>query len=258
MGIIFTLIKYNFKVFISQKVDFMLNILSVILNQFITLMFFYIIVTKLPNLKGWSLNSLILVYGLYLFNKGGADLFSAGAYNLETLIQEGTLDSFITKPIPVLLQVFVSQFDFFQLVNIFVGIVLLGFLFYKDVISLNIFSIVCIAFFQIDSVILVFFLKVLTMSIAFWTQTGYPVTSSVDNLSEFAKYPLSIYKRFVSFVLTFIFPYAFLSFFPALILLSISNIYMCVLITIVVTLIIIIISLLIWTKGLKRYESSGH
>ncbi|WP_282805571.1 ABC transporter permease [Lactobacillus isalae] len=254
----FYLTKYNFKIFITHKIDFFLNVLNIFINQIVTLTFIYITIKNLPSLNGWKINELVLIYGLYLINKGSADFFSAGIYNLEEYIQEGFLDSLMIRPCPILLQIFSTQFDFFQLINIFLGWGLISYYFLLDIKKFNIYAVLIILLYQFISVLCIFFLKVMTMSIAFWTQTGYPVTSSIDNLSAFAKYPLDIYNTFISSFLTFIFPYAFISFYPAILILNKSNNKKILLLTMMITVSVIIISSIVWKVGLKRYESSGH
>lgn len=254
----FYLIKYNFKIFITHKIDFFLNILNIIINQVVTLIFIYVTIKNLPSLNGWKINELVLIYGLYLVNKGAADFFSAGIYNLEEYIQEGFLDSLIIRPYPILLQIFSTQFDFFQLINIFLGWGLIGYYFLLDIKKVSFYAMMIIFLYQLISILCIFFLKVITMSIAFWTQTGYPMTRSIDNLSEFAKYPMDIYNVFISTFLTFIFPYAFISFYPAILILNKSKNKNILLLTLGITISVISIALIIWKAGLKRYESSGH
>ncbi|MBC6356704.1 hypothetical protein ERK19_04980 [Lactobacillus helsingborgensis] len=254
----FTIIKYNFKVFVTHRLDFFLSLISIFLNQGLSLIFLYIIITKIPNLKGWDFKQLILIYGLFLLNKGTADFFSSGAYNIESYVRNGTLDNFIIHPLPVLLQIFSSQFDFFQFINILTGLAFLGYSVALKTIEFNFFNLAIIIFFQVVSVITIFYLRVLTMCVTFWTQTGYPISVTVDNLSNFSKYPLSIYNKILLNMLIYLLPYGFLSYFPALILLKLGGRIKIIGISFLIIVCVCSVSLFTWRRGLARYESSGH
>lgn len=253
-----TYIKYNWKIFTNHKIDFRLNLISIIFNQIVSFLFLYVIISKLPNLMGWKTNSIILIYGLFELNKGSADFFSAGIKNLEDYIQTGKLDTMLTRPVSLTTQIITSKFDFFQLVNIFTGICCIAIYFINNNFNFKLINIGIIFFYQILAIIEICSLKFSVTSIAFWTQTSTPILASIDNLSTFAQYPLDIYGNTLRNILTFIFPYAFLSFFPATSILNISNIGKNIIFSILLLIVTLVITRIVWVKGLKGYESSGH
>ena len=58
-------------------------------------------------------------------------------------------------------------------------------------------------------------IKLITSSIAFWTKRSGHITHMFYMVNDFAKYPTTIYNRVLSFIITFIIPFAFTAFFPA-------------------------------------------
>lgn len=248
---------YNIKILFRHKTNFILELANIIFNQLISLTFLYIIASTLPKLEGWSINELILVYGYLMLNKGVADLASSGLYDIEMLIRNGKLDTLLIRPMPVLKQILLSRIDFVHVVNISLGVGLVIYSF-TVISAIHIFTILIISLlFLILSIIVIFSLRLISMSIAFWTQTSFPIAMSIENVSDFAKYPISIYNYPIEFILTFILPFAFLSYFPVSIILGKLH-FAFVFKFIAIVPVICMISLFVWSKGLKRYESSGH
>ena len=78
-----------------------------------------------------------------------------------------------------------------------------------------------------------------------------------DMVNDFVKYPIDIYNNIVRSVLTYIIPFAFTAYFPALYFLTGENPLFNIGMTIVVALIVMTIGVLIWNRGIKAYESAG-
>ena len=78
-----------------------------------------------------------------------------------------------------------------------------------------------------------------------------------DMVNDFVKYLIDIYNNVVRSVLTYIIPFAFTAYFPALYFLTGENPLFNIGMTIVVALIVMTIGVLIWNRGIKAYESAG-
>lgn len=249
---------FNLKIFVSHRFDFTMDVVNLALNQCVSLLFLFIISNNLPSLVGWSMEELLLMYGFFLFNKGIADLVTSGLYNIEKVVQKGTLDSYLIKPMPILQQIISSKIDFLQIINLSIGVVLVLYTSKNINILFTLQKLIVLFIYMMASIVVTFSLRLATMSIVFWTQTSFPVAISVDNLCEFAKYPLNIYDNFLERILTVIFPYAFFAYFPTLVLLGKGEFVSQFIWVLLVVPTILMVALLIWRNGLKRYESSGH
>ena len=91
---------------------------------------------------------------------------------------------------------------------------------------------------------------------AFWTVNSHILMESVSSISEFALYPIMIYPKFIGFLLTWILPYAFVSFYPANYFLH-KGLAIYSLFSPLVAVILWIIALKVWKFGLKNYTSTG-
>src|ERR1035437_310685 len=89
----------------------------------------------------------------------------------------------------------------------------------KSIIALHLhFGILDVALlflFVISGSVIMASLNLIAATSAFWTINSHIVIESVSSLSDFALYPIMIYPKFIGFLLTWIIPYAFASFYPA-------------------------------------------
>ena len=76
---------------------------------------------------------------------------------------------------------------------------------------------------------------------------------------NFAKYPLSVYSRAIQFVLAWLVPQAFVSYYPAAVLLGkpLAHPWLGYLAPLAGP-VAAACALVVWRRGLRRYQSSGH
>ncbi|MCD8574842.1 MAG: ABC transporter permease, partial [Erysipelotrichaceae bacterium] len=101
-------------------------------------------------------------------------------------------------------------------------------------------------------------LKLLTASISFWTMNSMQVMVTVYNISDFAKYPITIFPTLIQTMITYVVPFAFVSFFPASVLLNQASGLSILFQSTLACMITGSCALWVWNKGLRGYESSGH
>lgn len=99
--------------------------------------------------------------------------------------------------------------------------------------------------------------KILTSAISFWTKQSGHITHMFYAVNDFAKYPVTIYNDFIKVIITYIIPFAFTAYYPASFFLRGENGWFCVLGTILISLALFGISLIVWNRGIKAYESAG-
>ena len=101
-------------------------------------------------------------------------------------------------------------------------------------------------------------IKLTVASIAFWVKFAQAHLFMVYQLSDFTKYPIGIYPKGIRFLLTFIVPFTFTAYFPGAYFLGKEGFLEGILMTILISIIASCLSYFVWTRGLKRYESSGN
>jgi ABC-2 type transport system permease protein len=95
--------------------------------------------------------------------------------------------------------------------------------------------------------------------ITFWLKApGNAFGNLVHNIGEYAKYPITIYPKAIQFVVTFLVPYAFVSFFPASLLLDKGLGAKLMWFVPIVSFYSVSLSIKLFRKGLTLYESVGN
>jgi len=180
-------------------------------------------------------------------------------------IKLGRLSNFIVKPIDYLKYIFAHSLG--RLIVAFFVVVfqaLIWIIFFHDKLSINInvttFIILCFMF--VLSYIIKFFIATLIGFIGFWTTEVYGLSNAINifiKILSGAYFPLNAISGAFSSIALF-FPFAYTLFYPIQIFLGrISNFeaMKALGIMIVWAFVLWFLVLLLWEKGLKKYESAG-
>lgn len=245
-----------FKSLRHHKIDTFLNFLNIGANQLISVVFLYVIINSVTSLKGFNRYELVLLYGVFTFNKGVANFFTKSLYEIEDQIRSGAFDGLLVRPVNPIIQILGLNLDLGELVNIVLGSAIIVIVLPLVKVNFVLLDFFVLLFFLIQSVIVFFSIRLICMSISFWTLTSYPIAIAVDNISEFAKYPISIYNTGIKIVLEYIIPFSVISYSPILVLLKKKIIY--AFISFIISMFLLLLSIITWKKGLSHYKSSGH
>ena len=93
---------------------------------------------------------------------------------------------------------------------------------------------------------------------SFWMVDSLPIVFAVFNISDFARYPLTIYNKGIRFVLSWVIPYAFTAFYPASLFIQHSGYQTIAAWSPLVSIAACIIAYLFWRKGLHAFTSTGN
>jgi ABC-2 type transport system permease protein len=183
-------------------------------------------------------------------------MFTSNTWQVGGAIRYGAFDRYLVRPLDPLFHLLADGFSIDGLGNFIIG----GTLVLTTGQALGIFSsLFNIAYLvlAIASGALIFFaLNLITCSSAFWIIDSIPVSGAVFENWLFAQYPLSIYPRAIEFMLTWIIPYGFASFYPASFLLG-RNLGPVVFAGPLVAAVLLVIGYRLWLVGLNRYEGAG-
>lgn len=257
ISLYFEFLKQNVKTMLEYKTDFVIGVFSTLLTQFYGIFFVWVIFENIKVIHGWTFYEITFVYGLLTLAKG-LDMFFFD--NLHALgfeyVKEGKFDIFMIRPISPLFQLIASYTQ-----QDGIGLLILG----AIVVSKSLAELK-IAFGPLDVLLLIIFvisgaailsaINLIFATTGFKTINSHVIMSSVNSFQEFAFYPIAIYPKFIGFILTWIFPYAFASFYPADYFLNKQYGVLSVL-TPLIAIVLWGIAIRVWGWGLKNYESTG-
>src|SRR5512142_1367659 len=206
----------RFKILMEYRVNFIIGASSTIILQIAGLLTIWVVMSQIPSLNGWTLNEVLLVYGLLTLSKS---INHMGADNLWTLginyVRTGEFDRFLVRPIDPLFHLLADRFCHDGIGNFLIGAALVA----ESSAALGIawtpLNLLYLIIAVLSGGAIFIALNLITATSAFFIVDSIPVTQIVFNTHEFAKYPLTIYHQFVGILMTWLIPYGFASFYPA-------------------------------------------
>ena len=251
-------IAQELKKMMEYKGDFIVGITGFLMTQCSNLLFLWLIFANIPSLMGWSLNQIVFIYGFSLIPKAIDHLFFDNLWSIGFfIVRKGDFDKYLTRPVNTLFQVMAEKLQIDAFGELIVGIALVS-------VTIPQLGIEWSAVKILLALVAVFFatfiytgIKTITASVAFWVKRSGNVIYMFYMVSDFAKYPVSIYNDVIKNIITYIIPFAFASFYPALYILTGENPLFNVGMTVVSAAVLMTIGVFVWHKGIRAYESAG-
>jgi ABC-2 type transport system permease protein len=181
------------------------------------------------DLGGWTFNEAILVIGLYdVFIGMQETILAPNIGQVTEHIQKGTLDFVLLKPANAQVLGTITACNLLRLSDVIIGFGLIGAGLYRmghvpSALQLLTFAIMIPA-----GMIIVYSIWLLLATMAFWFVRVENFGELFYAFYETGRFPVTIYGRWLRFVLTYIVPVAFLTTFPAATLLGKLSIYFVV------------------------------
>lgn len=242
----------------EYRVDFLIGISSVMLQQFASIFFVKIVFDHIEQLNGWTFYEILFIYGIATSGRSIHHIFFDNLWTLGwQYIRPGNLDRLLIRPINPLFHVVaerVQQDGFGQLL---IGLIVI----FTAVPHLNmewgIASILLLILMIISSGLIFVAVNLFFATLSFWMIDSLPVVWAVFNLSDFARYPLTIYHKGIRIFLTWVIPYGFTAFYPASLFIEHSGYQSLALWSPIVATVVCIIAYTFWNKGLRAFASTG-
>lgn len=225
--------------------------------------FIWIILNQFHNLAGWQLGDIAFLYGFRLVIHALNMLIFGIFQRIQAMVRRGEFDIFLTRPLPVFLQVMTYQFPIAAFGDLASGIMIFAAANTQVRVDWSPFALLYLFIAVIGGCFVEASVKLAISSLSFRTlSTFYLVSLFDDTLSIAGNYPLTIYGGVVRFIFTFIIPVAFLAYFPVTVILhrtselSVSPYF--AFLSPLIGFILFIFAYLCFKSELTQYQSSGH
>lgn len=243
----------------QSKIDFFIGFFSFFLNQILGVAFLYLVFEKIPDLNGWSYYQLIFIYG-YAQIPRGIDHFVTDYLWLfaRKTIKEGSFDRYLLRPVNPLFQVIVERCQPDGIGEILVGIILVVYSVAKLNIAVSFVGSLLFLISVFAGAVIFTAVKLFFATNAFFMKDSYSLLFLVHNMSDFAKYPISIYAKPIRIILSYIIPFAFTAFIPASFFLQKGSLPQTICMEVLVAVISFFIAYQYFNFGCNKYESAGN
>jgi len=248
---------------LQYKVSFWLDVLSFGLTTALDFAVIAILFSRFHTIGGWSVNEVALLYGLTTTSFSLNEMIARGFDSpFERMMQRGTFDSVLTRPLNSFFQVLASEFQLRRLGRTAQGLVVLGFACAQLSIQWTATHILLLPLTIMAGVAIYLGLYVIGASICFWTiKTPEVINAFTFGGSQMTSYPMSIYSRPLRSVFFWIIPVAFVNYPTALQLLGRSDPYgvspLLAWAAPFVATVFLTVALSFWRIGVTKYQSAG-
>jgi len=220
----------------------------------------WILVHRFGTLGGWVWEEVAFLYSLNLMSYAIGAAFTFSQTELEGMVQKGTFDGLLIRPLNPYLSLAAQQFNVGYIGHIMVALAILLWSLGNLAIDWGIASVVFLVLALIGASLIQ--AAVLTL-LGAWSFTFVRATflfGFAGTLRSFITYPITIYSATLQVVLTVIVPFAFVNFYPAASLLSKDGQLFpgwTGWLTPLVGVAVFVLAYRVWNKGVDRYQGAG-
>lgn len=238
------------------------SILGGVLYQLTGFLIVFIIVDRFGSLGGWSLSEITFLYGMRLTSHGIFYLCFSQLFDLDQVLVSGEFDRFMVRPIHPLLQMFTRKLRVNCFGDLLGGTALLIAATPRIDLDWNPLLVMFLVVAVIGGALVEGAVQITLSALSFrWLNTLAVRTTTNEVFNQYGNYPQRIFPRGLQVVLTYALPVAFVAYFPASALLHRTDgllvptwLAWC---APLVGLCLFLVSLRIWHRASRGYQSSG-
>ncbi|MDQ2858617.1 MAG: ABC-2 family transporter protein [Candidatus Eremiobacteraeota bacterium] len=254
--------RINILTMIEYRANFFMWFAFTIVYHATAIFALWVTLHQFPSMNGWDFRELAFLYALWMMGHGFHNTFFFTVGDVPNMIREGRFDRFLVRPLDPLFQAMtvpqqiwpdelILAIAFFCVATAVAHVrVDLAFAAYVPLVV-------------IGGALIDFGIQLAITSAAFWViriDTLRWVVMSLEQ--DFTRYPISIYSGSVRFVLAFVFPFAFMNYFPATFLLHKHDGALALspyvgLLTPLVGAAWFSVAYAFWRVGIDRYQGTG-
>lgn len=247
-----------FKTKMAYRSDFFVYVFSDLLQHAVNLIFILVIFSKVPALKGWNREQVLFIYGFFLIPFS----FYSGLFNHlfdvpEKYVLEGELDRVLIRPLNTLFQVVVETMNLELILGVIPGLVIIAYSAGKLGLDFNLWDFPMALVLVIGAVLIYGGVYTLLASMGFWFEGNMGLMPMVYNMSQYGRYPTTVYRGIVRLILTWVLPFAFVGFYPATVLLHRWEYWPYAALTPLMGLLFSSAAYIVWNRGILRYRGTG-
>lgn len=245
---------------VEYVADFWIGIIGAMMLQASGLVFISALFTQIPEVAGWSLWNIVVLYGLAMIPTGLRELFCDGFWLLRTKVNTGEFDRVLLRPVSPALQSASALSSIHGVGGVILGVTLLVMGLTRSEAEIHWWTIPFLIVVVVSSTVLVGAISMLINLTGFWepsAQSALP--TMLAQFIDFAKFPIDIYNGVIRTMITVLLPYAFISYFPSLVLLDRDTSWQWLgFCTPLAALWMVLVTNFVWSKALNRYQGVGH
>ena len=215
--------------------------------------FLILLQAKTQSIAGYSLWQIIFFFATFNLVDTIPQFFWREVYRFRSYVISGNFDYFLTKPFSPLFRSLFGGSDILDIPMLFLSIILIVI----SATKIGDISVMGVLFYSI----LIFNAYLIALALHIITISVGVLTTEVDNtimlyrdLTQMGRIPVDIYRRPLSWILTFMIPVAIMMTFPAKVLMGLLS-WQWIIFAFLISGVLLLLSLKFWQFALKNYSS---
>ena len=223
----------------------------------------WIVLQRFPSMNGWNFKDMAFLYAIWMVAHALHNTFFSTVGEVPDHIRDGEFDRLLLRPLDTLFQAIATPGQVFPDELILALITFVAATIYSGV-HVDATFLIFVPLIAIGGALIDLGLNLIISTAAFWVVKVDALRWIFVQLEqEFTRYPLSIYSRGVRLLLTFVFPFAFMNYFPATYFLHKHEGALALppavgLLTPAIGVVFVAVAYGFWRFGLNRYQGVGH
>ncbi len=244
---------------LAYQGDFIIAVFTSFCATLASFSFIYVLFYRVSSLQGWRFEELMFIYAFSLCCLGFFNVLSLNLYEFgERYIIEGRFDQLLLRPLHSLFQVLFETFRLESFQEVVSGGALMIYASRQLALPWPWWGIALFPIMLLSGVVIYLSIFTLLASVSFWFEDRIGIKPPIYNMIPFGRYPTTIYNVFLQFMLSWIVPFAFASFYPTTLFLNRPEYLILFLLTPWVALSFAALALAMWNYGVKNYQSVGN
>nr|WP_176711452.1 ABC-2 family transporter protein [Streptomyces sp. PTY087I2] len=253
--VVWRIVRATFLARLEYRGEFLLQVGVGIMWQASVIVFATVILGRFPGMGGWSREAVFLIVGMRMLSHGLFELVFGRIDALVFQVQEGRIDAYLLRPMPVYRQVQLAYFPVNAIGDLGVGIVLFLNAVVRAPVDWTLGKGLFLAAALIGAVLLEAAIVTTISCAALHHPSAYAWGQWVMELiATFGNYPLSILPKFAHHLFVFVLPVAFMAYFPAAYLTGEAASPVLGLLSPLVGGLAFVAARLLWNRSLTRYS----
>lgn len=251
LKLIFSYLKLNFKKEWQYKTSFIMQVITMILNDLFFIIQWLIIFSLVDNIGGYGFKETMLLWGVSAGGYGFCHLFFAGAWKIKDLVYDGRLDVYFTQPKNMLINVCCSETYISGLGDMLYSFIILFIIKAPWWWFLAMIPVMCISGLIYVSMYIVY------VSICFYIKGGDSLAHAVEStVTKVSNYPPAIFSNTVKIIMCTLIPVVFYCFIPVESIFLNFN-FMYIIIYLLSCVAWVSLAFLTFNMGIKKYNSGS-
>lgn len=238
--------------------DLLFYLASDFLLQVVNLIFILVLFRQVPSIVGWSKYELLFIYGFFTLPFSlYSGLFSRLFDVPDKYVLQGELDRILVRPVNSLFQIILESMNLELLLGVIPGLIIMVYSGYHLDLHWQWWHYPLLLVLAVGATLIYAGIYIFLASLGFFFEGTTALMPMVYNLSSYGRFPISVYKGMVKWILTWVLPFAFVGFYPATILLNKFIYWKMALLTPVMGIVVFGVGYLFWQRGVARYMGTG-